>query len=216
MKNSESTDKKEELIHQCLLYHVCLLDLYTDKTVPLVERNKDIFWYIYKGSSDKERIHKSVIKGTYPVNKLTDEDMRSILKKMIEKNISVNSSRKKTTWIDAIALSAFYNQQVPSMTKELSHEIDHIVPFSLRKSVKIDICRLGNKQIIPSKINAVRKIKPITDKWISENKLMYQNYPNEQEYANIINDDINEELFNSMCERREHQYIEHIIKSYCY
>jgi len=215
MKNSKSMHTKKELIHACLLYHGCLLDLYTDKTIPIHEREKDIFWYLTRCSNERERIYKNIIKGTDSIKSINKEDMRTILKELLKKNISFSSLRKKTKWIDAVALSAFYNQQVPSTTKELPHEIDHIVPFSIRKLNNVDICRLGNKQIIPSKINASRKTKPITDKWISENMLMYQHYPNEKEYESIVNDKINEELFNLMCERRENQYIEHIIKS-CY
>lgn len=214
MKNKDPLDKKKEVIHHALVYHCALIDIHTTKTSHFDEKNKDMFWRV-TGGGTKLRLYISISKGNLPFQPITPEELRDILKQLSRKNTTAIQSRKKTTLFDAMALSAFYNQQVPSITKEMDHQIDHIVPFSLRKQSDIDICRPGNKQIIPTKINASRKTKPITDKWITDNKLMYQNYPTELEYAMIFRDDgtIDEARFNEMCERREDQYIEHIISA---
>ena len=135
----------------------------------------------------------------------------------MEENIHYVKTRKPHKWFEALALTAFYNQQVPSSTKSLEHEIDHIVPYSVRKQLSVDICRVGNKQIIPGKINTSRKTKPITDKWVTENKLMYQQYPTGEEYEAIYDGTtLHSDKFNEMCTRREHMYIEHILTSYNY
>ena len=115
--------------------------------------------------------------------------------------------------MEALALTAFYNQQIPSATKLLKHQIDHIVPFSVRND-QVDICRLGNKQLIPETINASRKANPITDKWVTDHKLLYQQYPTDEEYKQIYDGRLHVEPFNAMCERRERIYMDHILTSY--
>jgi len=217
MKNKSELNIKKENIHKSIIYTTALTDVYGADKIPTAENEKDMFSTV-NGSSKKNGVYSSIGKGEFRFAPITEEDLCYLLKKISEKNTTPIQSRKKTTWFEAVALSAFYNQQVPAITKEMDHQIDHIVPFSLRKQSDIDICRPGNKQIIPTKINASRKTKPITDKWITDNKLMYQNYPTELEYAMIFRDDgtIDEARFNEMCERRENQYIEHIISACSY
>lgn len=120
--------------------------------------------------------------------------------------------RKPMNRIKALALSAFYNYGIPSHRKSEPHDVDHIVPFTTKDKSEVDICRLGNLQLIPLSVNRSRGRKPITDKWIEENDLMYQHYPSGEEYAGICQDGRigSSERYNEMCERREELYVRNL------
>ncbi len=124
----------------------------------------------------------------------------------------------------AIAMSAFYNHQIPASVKESEQQKDHIVPYSSISedtTTPYDICRIGNLQLIPSTINGERGISPITDAWIAEKGLLYQHYPSESEYSHICTMKRpagkgnfkqkvvlqNIQAFNEMCEKREELYM---------
>ena len=213
-----TSQEKKQYIHKAILYHNILSELYTDVSIIPKYRLLDTFWRNSTGGTFSFKLlFKSIIDQTFQMPILRTVDIKEMLHKVLEQNIHCIKTRKPIKWFEAVALSAFYNQQVPSTTKLLTHQIDHIVPFSVRKNALVDICRLGNKQLIPESINAARKIKPITDKWVSDNKLLYQQYPTGEEYAQIYDGtNLHVELFNSMCIRREELYIEHILSSYVY
>jgi len=213
--DSSSIQVKKQYIHKSIIYHSILVELYTEISIIPEDRVCDLFWGGRSGS--KPAIYKDLMGQTFKAHDITRERLRDLLYAVIKENVYDVKTRKSYKWFEALALTAFYNQQVPSNTKLLEHEIDHIVPYSFRKQLPVDICRLGNKQIIPGKINASRKTKPITDKWVTENKLMYQQYPTGQEYEAIYDGTtLHSDKFNEMCTRREHMYIEHILTSYAY
>jgi hypothetical protein len=179
-------------------------------------RIQDIFWYSAGGKILTNGLFKNIKSRTFQMPTITDKCIRDSLYMIIQKNVHYTKTRKPIKWFEALALTAFYNQQIPSNTKLLTHQIDHIVPFSFQTQGSVDICRLGNKQLIPDSINSSRRIKPITDKWVSENKLLYQQYPSGEEYEKIYNGKLQREPYNAMCERRENMYIDHVISSYKY
>lgn len=126
--------------------------------------------------------------------------------------IQPTEDRKDTTLLEMFALTAFFQQNVPEKVKQLPHDIDHIVPFSLEGDY--DKCRLGNKQIIPASINRARGVKPITDKWICDNDLTHQYYPSEEVYAGVCQGKVvNADAYNAMCETREKMYLDNILKN---
>lgn len=208
---------KKQYIHKAIMYHAILVELYTDDSISPEDRARDIFWRVSGGSVLSAGVYKQLMTRTFEARDITKDRLRDALHAVMKVNIHYVKTRKTHKWFEALALTAFYNQQVPSNTKLLEHEIDHIVPYSVRKQLQVDICRVGNKQIIPAKINASRKTKPITDKFVTENKLMYQQYPTGEEYAAIYDGTIlHVDKFNEMCTRREQMYIEHILTSYHY
>jgi len=215
MKNV-AIERKQCELHKAFVYHSLLLELYTDSDVNPSDKEKDIFWYRNHGVHGKERLYSKLIEGTLEFPPLIEQDIRPLLNNVLRQNISISSTRKKVYWLEVLALTAFYNQQIPSITKQTTQDRDHIIPFSLRKKSSVDICRLGNKQLIPSKVNAARRTNPITDAWILENKLMYQEYPTEEEYKKIYSGTLNDVAFHGMCERREKRYIDHILSSWIY
>jgi hypothetical protein len=213
--DSSSIQVKKQYIHKAIIYHAILVELFTDVSINPEDRVRDLFWGVRGGS--QPAVYKELMGRTFKEREITHERIRDALVIVVKKNIYDVKTRKSYKWFEALLLSAFYNQQVPSSTKLLEHEIDHIVPYSFRKQLPVDICRVGNKQIIPAKINASRKTKPITDKWVTENKLMYQQYPTGEEYEAIYDGaTLHSNKFNEMCTRREHMYIEHVLTSYTY
>jgi hypothetical protein len=124
--------------------------------------------------------------------------------------------RKEVKRFKAIAFSAFFNYQIPSHKKSEPQNKDHIIPYSTRKwADAIDICRLGNMQLIAEKPNKTRGKKAITSAWIDEYNLHYEMYPSEEEYAAIVNKKekkINAVAYVAMCERREALYLSLIMK----
>jgi hypothetical protein len=214
--DSSSIQIKKQYIHKAIMYHAILVELNTDESIKPEDRARDIFWRVSGGSVLSTGLYSKIMGRTFRAPEITPELIRIELHKVILENISYSKNRKPTKWFEALALTAFYNQQVQSNTKLLAHENDHIVPYSFRKQLHFDICRPGNKQISPGKINASRKTKPITDKWVTENKLMYQQYPTGEEYAAIYDGTLHLEKFNEMCTRREQMYVEHILTSYNY
>jgi hypothetical protein len=136
------------------------------------------------------------------------EDVMLLWKEVVVFETGYSSKRKATSRAKALAFSAFYGYQIPSRRKAELNDIDHIVPFSTKKRDTIDVCRLGNLQLIPSSINQKRGVKPITDEWIRENDLSYQHYPSSEEYNQICGKGgvLSDVFFGEMCERREELY----------
>ncbi len=120
------------------------------------------------------------------------------------------AKRKPIDRVKALAYSAFYNYGIPSHRKAEPHDVDHIVPFKTEGKEEVDICRLGNLQLIPASVNRSRGRKPITDKWVAENDLIYQHYPSGQQYETICSGKLLSERYNEMCERREELYIRNL------
>jgi len=135
-------------------------------------------------------------------DRLRDDDM----------NTKHSIKRKPITMVKALSFSAFYGYQIPSHRKSEIHDIDHIIPFSTKDKDTIDICRLGNLQLIPSSINQSRGNKPIVDQWINDHNLVYQHYPSQAEYEQICVSKhiVSVSLYNEMCTRREELYIKQL------
>lgn len=148
-------------------------------------------------------------------------------KEVRERPYDAANKRKTESAFRALAHTAFFNYQVPSGLKVKKHECDHVVPFSASASCQtpFDICRLGNMQLIPEEINKERGNKPITDVWVEQKGLKYQEYPKQSEYETICVQvpavgkgkragceirDI--DAFNQMCERREELYMKCIMR----
>ena len=140
----------------------------------------------------------------------TREKTKEILLSSI--TIKPTEDRKALTTLEMVALTAFFQQNVPEKVKSLQQNVDHIVPFSFDGDY--DKCRLGNKQIIPASINKARGVKPITTKWIRDNDLTHQYYPSEEEYAAVCQGEVvNEDAYNTMCEKREKMYVDIILQN---
>ncbi len=151
----------------------------------------------------------------------TMDEIRTLLTAVYERSIEpsvARTSRKPITRFKALALSAFFNLQIPAHLKNVPQNKDHIVPFSSKPAVatmEYDICRLGNLQLISEDINKRRGTKPITDAWVGEQGLLYQQYPSEAEYNGIMRGGMleNVDAFNAMCSRREALYLDMIMNT---
>ena len=142
---------------------------------------------------------------TYTREKTKDILLLSII-------IQPTDARKELSTLGMIALTAFFQQNVPEKIKLLEQNVDHIVPFSFDGDR--DKCRLGNKQIIPASINKERGVKPITTQWIRDNDLTHQYYPSEEEYAAVCQGKVvNTVAYNAMCGKREKMYVDIILKN---
>ena len=149
----------------------------------------------------------------------TLEDLSELSQVLIRQDIQLpQKSRKnwKTNTLKMMSMTAFFNYRVPSMQKQVTNAVDHIVPFSQRHpaSLQVDICRLGNLTVIPSKINTERSVKPISDEWVKKNGFKYQEYPSEADYHGMVVAGRleNDAAFTDMCERRERMYVEDLLR----
>lgn len=148
------------------------------------------------------------------LNAPTNDEITGMMLYTFE-NTSRHPKRRSICTVKAIALSSFYYHAVPP-AKNDTFETDHIIPFSsiFATDCDVDICRLGNLQLIPSTINKSRGAKPITDAWIVKHMLMYQHYPSEAEYDKVWDGkQFNVSAFESMCVRREKYYLDCILKN---
>lgn len=166
------------------------------------------------GKHDTPKLLKD-IKERHPLDvTYTREKTKEIL--LLSIIIQPTDSRKDLTTLGMIALTAFFQQNVPEKIKSLPHEVDHIVPFSFTSDydLQYDKCRLGNKQMISKDINRKRGIKPITAQWIRENDLTHQYYPSEEEYSAVCEGDyVSVYAYNTMCEKRETMYLDIILQN---
>jgi hypothetical protein len=156
-------------------------------------------------------IRKLKDKKTFESIPSVDDVVRLIRHRLAEDTKHIQK-RKPVTMVKALSFSAFYGYQIPSHRKAEPHDIDHIIPFSTKSKDAVDICRLGNLQLIPSCLNQSRGNKPICDVWITEHDLSYQHYPSQTEYELIcISKHIISSLqYNELCDRREELYIKQL------
>jgi hypothetical protein len=188
-------------IKRGLVYHEYVKQCDTLTATMIVN---DAFYHSKSGFQDRGNYLAVVKHGR--LNVPTDADIMQVMKLVHAQHV-VSPKRKPVSSIKTILLSAFFYNVVPSGKKKDPHQIDHIFPFSCRGDEQIDICRLGNIQLIPTKVNKSRGNKPITDAWIQKNGLMYQHYPTEEEYAKVYNGKvIDVDQFNAMCSKRESCY----------
>jgi hypothetical protein len=155
-------------------------------------------------------MEESVLPSPVPTKPKSTPSSTSKKRKAAKKRLS-------PTRFMAFAYTAFYNYQIPSAIKLEPQNGDHIVPFSTRipASMRVNICRLGNLQLITEEVNKRRGTKPITDAWIESNSLRYQHYPTGAEYTQMcVNSELtNEAVFVEMCERREQMYMNLMLRT---
>jgi len=180
------------------------------------EKNKDKYAinpleYHAGGTWIPQQIKRLKDKKTFE-NIPTVEDVIILARHQLQSDDKHSVKRKPVNRIKALAFSAFYGYQIPSHRKSEVHDIDHIIPFSTKGKDEIDICRLGNLQLIPSYINQTRGTKPIHNSWIEEHDLGYQHYPSQEEYAHICNlkQLTSIDAYEEMCLKREELYIKQI------
>jgi hypothetical protein len=174
------------------------------------ERYSDPLKYVHGGSWMKATARKLSEQRAFDVTPSADEVVALFRELLLDREPAKN--RKPIDRVKALAYSAFYNYGIPSHRKAEPHDIDHIVPFKTEGKAEVDICRLGNLQLIPSSVNRSRGRKPISDQWVAENDLIYQHYPSGEQYAAIWADGklVSPERYNEMCERREELYIRNL------
>lgn len=208
LKNpSLSSAEIKGVIKRGVVYHEYVKQCET-KSARIIE--KDIFFH--KGGAESRADHLSVVK-TGKIEVPSDADIMEVMS-IVHSQLSISAKRKPVSPITTMMLSAFFYNVVPAGKKKDTHQIDHIVPFSCRGDEQVDICRLGNLQLIPTKLNKTRGTKPITDAWIHKNGLMYQHYPTEEEYSKVYNGKaIDVDHFNAMCSKRERYYESWLIQS---
>lgn len=206
----------ENAVKRVMLYHI-ILDTFPEGSVP-TDSALDVLRYEAGGTFIPKQLQK--IKETRKFESVpTDDDIRRMLKFMLVNDIvkydEQPKQRPKTlTNAKALALSAFYSTHVPIDLLNKPFNNDHIVPHSSKWFEQgVDINRLGNLVLIHEDINKKRGKKPVTDKWIDENGLKYMEYPLEAVYNKVIlNDIVQTDAFNAMCEARENIYLEAIMK----
>jgi len=210
-KTKDNVDAILLNISRVLLYHDIINELPSEQRD---EQGIDCLGYHSGGTYIKMQVNKIKDRKTFDrIPEITE--IRNLLHSLLEYETKPSNTRKSISRLKLIAYNVFCSFQIPiNLQKEPQH-IDHIVPFSTKNKDKVDICRLGNLQIIPKDINASRSNKPITNKWIEENSLKYQNYPDEKQYELICKDKTlcNNKEYNTMCESREKVYIDLICKT---
>ena len=207
MKNLTATDLKS-IMKRGVVYHEYVKRC--DELTASIAAT-DVFYH--KGGSECKANYLHVVKHGRMFVVPTDADLMEVMK-IAHSQHTVTPKRKPSSPTVTMVLSAFFYHVVPSGKKKDPHQIDHIVPFSCRGEEKVDVCRLGNLQLIPTKLNKTRGTKPITDAWIHKNGLMYQHYPTEEEYSKVYNGKvIDVDRFNAMCSERENYYESWLIQS---
>jgi len=172
------------------------------------ERYYDPLKYVHGGSWMKATARKLAEQRSFDSTPTVD-DVVALFRELL-RDREPAAKRKPIDRVKALAYSAFYNYGIPSHRKAEPHDVDHIVPFKTEGKEEVDICRLGNLQLIPASVNRSRGRKPITDKWVAENDLIYQHYPSGQQYETICSGKLNSERYNEMCQRREELYIRNL------
>ncbi len=224
-----SRQMQTNTICRIILFHELLRELPKDGQTYIDYSGLDCIEYSAGGSVIPDKLRR--IRETAGFEYVpTSTDLAVVLQAAFKHGIQETpygdgaKKRKLMTRCKAIAMSAFYNHQIPASVKESEQQKDHIVPYSSISddtATPYDICRLGNLQLIPSSINGERGISPITDAWIAEKGLLYQHYPSESEYSRICTMKRpagkgnfkqkvvlqNIQAFNEMCEKREELYM---------
>lgn len=217
MKHDEDfEDNVRAYLRRVCAYHDLVAEL--DKETQEHFLKKDAL-YNPQGKFAHIMIRELLETGTFATGPSTD-DLLELTQVLLEQDVRQPQEKRKlwkNNTLKMLCMTAFFNLRVPSMQKQPSTQVDHIVPFSQRHPHShntIDICRLGNLTVIPEKANKERGVKPITDEWVKKNGFIYQEYPSEAEYRGMVvaNRLENEPGFTEMCERREQMYVEALLR----
>ena len=203
---NKTKDIRSEMRRLCVFH-----DLMSNNKNKDIVYSEDPLQYHHGGAWMPQQIKKLKEKKTFDSIPSVD-DVLSLLRDRLKDDDKHSIKRKPVTMVKALSFSAFYGYQIPSHRKSEPHDMDHIVPFSTKDKDTVDICRLGNLQLIPLSINKTRGTKPIYDEWIVENDLSYQKYPTQAEYEKICDSKrlISSSKYNEMCEKREELYIKQL------
>jgi len=222
-QRGQTHDAIVDSLTRIILWHDILQTLSEEHREQLGTTIGDDLQYKNGGGIVPEKLRHMKERGEFeylPSNEMIGNLLKLALNECIESAPMINArkSRKPLTRFKAIAFTAFYNYQIPSAMKLQPQNADHIVPFKtkLPATTSINLCRLGNLQLITETINKRRGTRPITDDWIEENNLRYQHYPTGEEYARMCerNTMISASAFVRMCERREQLYIQLIMRMF--
>jgi hypothetical protein len=119
-----------------------------------------------------------------------------------------NRTRCKVPKYVMMIMTQYCANCVPVIMTETPLNIEHIIPYDLCKTNNINDMRLGNLCLLDEKLNKHRGKRPITDTFIKDNKLEYLDYTPENVYQSIVlNEEVNQELYDKECSRRETEYI---------
>jgi Protein of unknown function DUF262 len=206
---NKGTEIRSELKRLCTFHDLMSLHKKNNKDK---EYGYDPIEYHGGGAWMPQQIKKLIEKKTFDSIPSVDNVIELCQDILLYDSTCIKTGRKSLTLVKALAVSAFYNYQIPSHRKLEPHDMDHIIPFSTKEKSSVDICRLGNLQLISSSINRSRGTKPISDQWIVEHDLTYQHYPSQSEYEKICTSNklLSPELYNDMCLKREELYVKQL------
>jgi hypothetical protein len=225
-RNGIANDTIQNTLVRVILWHDVLHGLSQEGKDALATRLNttlvDDIQYKAGGNTIPDKLRRILSRGEFEYVP-DDQALTTLLTIAMEESVlpspvpTMRKSRKPITRFKAFAFTAFYNYQIPSAIKLEPQNGDHIVPFATRvpASMHVNICRLGNLQLITEEANKRRGTKPITDAWIATNNLRYQEYPSGAEYAQMcVNSELrNEAVFIRMCERREQLYMRLMLRT---
>lgn len=210
---------KDDAFHTYLrrvcVYHDLMNDLVDQHEQKLTFQKKDAL------SNQKGKFAHNVVRELHETGLFAtepdEEDVSQLMKILLQQDVShLQKSRKNhnSNTLKMVCITSFFNYRVPSMWKQEKNAKDHVVPYSSRYRLTVDICRLGNINVIPSRINSARGDSPITNEWVRKNGFKYQEYPDEHEYNQIVSlgrleDDM---AYHEMCDRRERMYFDDLLR----
>ena len=210
---------KEDAFHTYLrrvcVYHDLLNDLVDQHEEKLTFQKKDAL------SNQKGKFAHNTLRELHETGQFSTEadenDVSQLMQILLQQDVAhVQKSRKNhnSNTLKMVCITSFFNYRVPSMWKQEKNAKDHVVPYSSRYRLTVDICRLGNINVIPSRINSARGDSPITNEWVRKNGFKYQEYPDEHEYNQIVSlgrleDDM---AYHEMCDRRERMYFDDLLR----
>ena len=159
------------------------------------------------------------IKETGTISRIpTGEQISKLIQHLLNQNIApcafdLRKRKCKSIKFESLLLNLYFYKHVPPHVREEEMNIDHIIPISTNGwSGDIDINRIGNKMMINSRVNIRKGCRALTNEFMIENKLVYYNYPSEDEYTRIVVDGIvQQKEFNEFCEKREKAYMDNIV-----
>lgn len=218
-KLSDSLFKKKALL--ILVYHE-LCALLKDKESKARFSIFDVLTYNSGGAYINTLCHSIIKKDIDEKYVPTKERVQEVLCILRDQHINECECEQKPTRIKAnkfimIVLSLYFNDTVPLNLLNITKNLDHIIPYSVKWQGHLDINRLGNLILIDDDTNKKKGTKIIDKNFCNEHKLHYYNYPEDFEVKLILSHDrkcvIRNFKYNEVCKRRELMYFDTIINS---
>lgn len=209
-----------------VIYHILVkyLPKYDSEDITLL-REKDTLKYEAGGSyidnlckkiycKEPEYIYKDM--NNLLFKKLLSYIRETFNKPCMPKN-NKGSKRRKLTIIHKIIFNVIFKSKVPTDMLNNTYSIEHLIPFSSKFTVELDIDRIGNLFPIPLDYNKKRGNKPI-DKYSiicnEYNESLIKKICNTDNYNKIVVYDKNVphikdiDGYNTLCERNEKYYLD--------